>query len=82
MKYTEGERFVGCSDERWWVAVNPQNTILAEFREKGDALLAAASPDMYEAGLELLEALGNPMQIPPYEVVKKFSRALSKAEGR
>ena len=37
---------------------------------------------LYEALKDLLDGLGNPMQIPPYELVEKASQALSKAEGK
>jgi len=89
MNYTTGERFVGRIDEKWYVAEGKQGYILAEFRELGDALLAAASPSLYEALKNLLQnrtlgevecqEQGLPGMVESNEMARK---ALSKAEGR
>ena len=43
--------------------------------------LHKSAPDLYEALKDLLDGLGNPMEITPYELVEKASQALSKVEG-
>lgn len=51
------------------------------FIENGGVIINPdALDDLYEALKELLEALGNPMEIPPVEIVTKASQALAKAE--
>jgi len=47
-----------------------------------NANLIAAAPALYEALSELLEGLGNPMELPPYELVEQASKAIAKAEGK
>ncbi len=54
MVYTKGERYVACSDEWWFTEIaNPNlkepNFVVGRFWTKGDALLDAVAPKMYEA---------------------------------
>lgn len=45
----KGERYIGCSDEYWFVASLADNHVIGKFSKKGDALLDAAAPKLYEA---------------------------------
>ena len=50
--------------------------IIAREITKANAHLIAKSPQLAEMLRELLDAIGNPMEIPPYEVVEKASKLL------
>lgn len=85
MEYTKGEWEAHTEPEytvnNVWSKQGTSGSLVATVNTPEDAHLIAAAPDIYEALKELLGALGNPMEIPPYEVVEKASVALSKVEN-
>ena len=59
MNYTKGERNIYCGDDYWFVEVKDSQPacIIGKFHTKGDAILDAAAPDMYEALKEIISDL-------------------------
>ena len=66
LSMAQGEAWNQC------LTINPDNP-----RAVADAI-----GDMYKALNELVNALGNPMEVPPFELVEKASNALNKAGGK
>ena len=82
-KWNGGHGFNVFGDDGFVASVPMSTGLKHTMREcQANAQLIAAAPDLYEALKELLDALGNPTEVPPYEVVSSASKALLKTEGK